>query len=54
MTVSALPVSGLPVSALSEGELLARIFPRLAMEGTHGAATLLGPGDDAAVIAAPD
>lgn len=49
-----LTVSALPVSALSEGELLARIFPRLAMEGTHGAATLLGPGDDAAVIAAPD
>ncbi|WP_066303397.1 thiamine-phosphate kinase [Arthrobacter luteolus] len=34
---------------LSEGELLARIFPRL---GSGKA--LLGPGDDAAVLAAPD
>lgn len=42
------------VSALSESELLDRIFPRLALGGRHGAATLLGPGDDAAIIAAPD
>ncbi|WP_318241920.1 thiamine-phosphate kinase [Arthrobacter pullicola] len=34
---------------LSEGELLARIFPRL---GSGKA--LLGPGDDAALLAAPD
>lgn len=47
-------VSGLTVSALSEAGLLARIFPRLAMEGGYGAATLLGPGDDAAIVAAPD
>ncbi|MHA7288062.1 thiamine-phosphate kinase [Arthrobacter sp. MDT3-24] len=44
----------LTVAALSEAELLARIFPRLEMAGTHGSATLLGPGDDAAIIAAPD
>ncbi|WP_235779275.1 thiamine-phosphate kinase [Sinomonas notoginsengisoli] len=35
---------------MSEGELLARIFPRLAVLGSP----LLGPGDDAAVLAAPD
>lgn len=35
---------------LSEGEVLARIFPRL----PRASAQLLGPGDDAAVIAAPD
>jgi thiamine-monophosphate kinase len=50
----ALTVSALTVSALSEAELLARIFPRLAMEGTHCDATLLGPGDDAAVVSSPD
>jgi len=38
------------VGDLPEGELLARIFPRL----PHAAAELLGPGDDAAVVAAPD
>ncbi|MET1088249.1 MAG: thiamine-phosphate kinase [Arthrobacter sp.] len=42
------------VAALSEAELLARIFPRLFMGGSHSQATLLGPGDDAAVVAAPD
>lgn len=42
------------VAALSEAELLARIFPRLSMGGDHSQATLLGPGDDAAVVAAPD
>jgi thiamine-monophosphate kinase len=42
------------VAALSEAELLARIFPRLSMEGSYSQATLLGPGDDAAVVAAPD
>jgi thiamine-monophosphate kinase len=38
------------VRDLSETELLARIFPLL----PDGPATLLGPGDDAAVVAAPD
>ncbi len=38
------------VGELSEGELLARIFPRL----NHSSSVLLGPGDDAAVVAAPD
>lgn len=40
----------LTVAQLSETELLARIFPRL----HSGSSMLLGPGDDAAVIAAPD
>ena len=35
---------------LSEGEVLARIFPRL----PGSAAQILGPGDDAAVMRAPD
>lgn len=35
---------------LNEGELLARIFPLLPLPD----ATLLGPGDDAAIITAPD
>jgi thiamine-monophosphate kinase len=38
------------VADLSEEELLARIFPHL----PFGRTTLLGPGDDAAVLAAPD
>lgn len=38
------------VAELSEGELLARIFPRL----HHSSGVLLGPGDDAAIVAAPD
>jgi thiamine-monophosphate kinase len=42
------------VSALSESELLARIFPRLEMGGAREAATLLGPGDDAALVASRD
>ncbi|HSU46595.1 MAG TPA: thiamine-phosphate kinase [Arthrobacter sp.] len=42
------------VAGLSEADLLARIFPRLQMEGSHTSHTLLGPGDDAAVVAAPD
>ncbi|MEV7604865.1 thiamine-phosphate kinase [Paenarthrobacter sp. NPDC089322] len=40
----------LTVAHLSEAELLARIFPRL----NHGPNILLGPGDDAALVAAPD
>lgn len=45
-------MSSLPstVGELSEGELLDRILPRLA----GGPPALLGPGDDAAVLAAPD
>lgn len=46
--------SALTVSRLSESELLARIFPRLALSDAHADAMLLGPGDDAAIIAAPD
>lgn len=38
------------VGGLGEGRTLARIFPRL----PHADAALLGPGDDSAVIAAPD
>ncbi|WP_285725136.1 thiamine-phosphate kinase [Psychromicrobium xiongbiense] len=45
--------TGLLVSELSEGELLARIFPRLA-NSAERSAVLLGPGDDAALVAAPD
>jgi thiamine-monophosphate kinase len=49
------PYSGLPANAetlasVGEGEVLRRIFPRL----PHADAELLGPGDDAAVVAAPD
>ncbi|ALO66521.1 thiamine-monophosphate kinase [Arthrobacter alpinus] len=40
----------LTVDQLSESELLARIFPRL----HAGTTTLLGPGDDSAIISAPD
>jgi thiamine-monophosphate kinase len=49
-----LPAGTLTVAGLSESELLARIFPRLALGSRHAAATLLGPGDDAAIVAAPD
>lgn len=43
------------VAAMSESGLLARIFPRLEKGGgARGPATLLGPGDDAALVAAPD
>ncbi|MGA1835299.1 AIR synthase related protein [Herbiconiux sp. 11R-BC] len=38
------------LAEVGEGETLRRIFPRL----PHAAAELLGPGDDAAVVAAPD
>lgn len=41
---------GARVREMSERDLLERIFPRLAVLGS----ALLGPGDDAAVIAAPD
>ncbi|WP_426996127.1 thiamine-phosphate kinase [Pseudarthrobacter sp. N5] len=49
-----MPETPLTAADLSEAGLLARIFPRLEMGERHNAATLLGPGDDAAVIAAPD
>ena len=38
------------LGSVGEGEVLARIFPRL----PAAASQLLGPGDDAAVVAAPD
>jgi thiamine-monophosphate kinase len=38
------------LAAIGEGEVLKRIFPRL----PHADAELLGPGDDAAMVAAPD
>jgi thiamine-monophosphate kinase len=44
----------LTVAQLSEAELLARIFPRLELSALHSAAVVLGPGDDAAIIAVPD
>lgn len=43
-------VDQLTVDQLSEGQLLARIFPRL----RASASALIGPGDDAAVLTAPD
>jgi thiamine-monophosphate kinase len=48
------PENPLTVAGLSESELLARIFPRLEMDSQHASATELGPGDDAAIISAPD
>jgi thiamine-monophosphate kinase len=48
------PENPLTVAGLSESELLARIFPRLEMDSQHASATELGPGDDAAIIFAPD
>ncbi|WP_306919624.1 MULTISPECIES: thiamine-phosphate kinase [unclassified Arthrobacter] len=42
------------VAGLSESELLERIFPRLNRGPDVNAAVLLGPGDDAAIVAAPD
>ena len=53
-----MPESHLTVAGLSESELLARIFPRLnnlhPSGGAAASALLLGPGDDAAIVAAPD
>ena len=45
-----MPEKELTVADLSESGLLARIFPRL----ESSSSVLLGPGDDAAVVAAPD
>src|SRR6478609_8150320 len=44
-----IPDDGLTVGELSEGEILRRILDRLGPS-----AALIGPGDDAAVLAAPD
>jgi len=44
----------LTVADLSESELLGRIFPRLNRGPGVNAGLLLGPGDDAAIVAAPD
>src|SRR5215218_851177 len=43
-------MSGETIGELGEGAVLGRIFPRL----LESASTVVGPGDDAAVIAAPD
>ncbi|TAJ50014.1 MAG: thiamine-phosphate kinase [Herbiconiux sp.] len=47
-----LPANGQPetLASVGEGEVLRRIFPRL----PHSDAELLGPGDDAALLRAPD
>jgi thiamine-monophosphate kinase len=50
MTVSQEVPARDTLGTLGEAAVLGRIFPRL----PHAAAALLGPGDDAAVIAAPD
>ncbi|HEY0217843.1 MAG TPA: thiamine-phosphate kinase [Cellulomonas sp.] len=50
MTDRTTDVPATTVADLSEEQLLARIFPHLPL----GSTTLLGPGDDAAVLAAPD
>ncbi|WP_247045622.1 thiamine-phosphate kinase [Arthrobacter rhizosphaerae] len=44
----------LTVADLTESGLLARIFPRLKGASGAGALLLLGPGDDAAIVGAPD
>lgn len=43
-------MTGTTLGELGEGEVLRRIFPRL----PQAPGTLLGPGDDAAIVAAPD
>ncbi|MFK0005875.1 thiamine-phosphate kinase [Paenarthrobacter sp. NPDC090520] len=45
-----MPAEPLTVAHVSESQLLSRIFPRL----NTSASILLGPGDDAAMVAAPD
>ena len=56
----ALPAdAALTVAGLSESQLLGRIFPRLTIPQPNGGPAaasylLLGPGDDAAIVAAPD
>lgn len=39
---------------LSEGDVLARVLARLTSGGVGGSETLVGPGDDSAVLRAPD
>ncbi|WP_431220958.1 thiamine-phosphate kinase [Leifsonia xyli] len=50
MGISGSGASGITIGEASERDALRRIFPRL----PESAATLVGPGDDAAVLAAPD
>ena len=50
MGISGNDAAGLTLGEASEREALRRIFPRL----PESSATLVGPGDDAAVLAAPD
>lgn len=50
MTMSGSGTAGATIGEVSEVETLKRIFPRL----PESTATIVGPGDDAAVIAAPD
>ena len=49
-----LPKAPLTVAELSESQLLERIFPRLHYGQEHNPSLILGPGDDAAIVAAPD
>ncbi|WP_427135915.1 thiamine-phosphate kinase [Pseudarthrobacter sp. S9] len=49
-----MPESTLTVAGLSESGLLERIFPRLNRGSAGTTSLLLGPGDDAAIVAAPD
>lgn len=51
---SRVPEPPLTVARLSESELLERIFPRLHRGSAATTSVLLGPGDDAAIVAAPD
>lgn len=44
----------LTVAELSESQLLERIFPRLHYGQENNPSLILGPGDDAAIVAAPD
>lgn len=50
MTMSGSAAAGATIGEVSEREALKRIFPRL----PESAAAIVGPGDDAAVLAAPD
>jgi thiamine-monophosphate kinase len=50
MGISGSGAAGITIGEASEREALRRIFPRL----PESQATLVGPGDDAAVLAAPD
>ncbi len=54
VTDATVPEASLTVAGLSESELLGRIFPRLHRGSGENSALLLGPGDDAAIVAAPD